>query len=403
MQAIACHPDRADARVNLGNLLLEAGEFGEARAQYDAALRADPAHREAHQGLAIVCDELEDETAAEAHRRAAFESRPATELPYRGAGEPVRAVMLVSARGGNIPARLLLDERVFHNWAVVAEYWPGSRALPPHQLVFNAIGDADRARPALDAATVLLAGTAAPVINPPERVLPTGRIGNARHLAGLPGVVVPKMESLPRALLERGDGAAALSDRGFRFPLLLRSLGFHTGRHFAHVAGPADLGAAVARLPGPELAAIEFLDARGADGKFRKYRAMIIDGEIYPLHLAISSDWKVHYFTAEMADNAAHRTEEQAFLSDMTAAIGATAERALEAVRDALRLDYMGVDFALSPQGELLLFEANATMVINPPEPDERWAHRRPAVERALAAARAMLIRRAAGSTLQAG
>jgi hypothetical protein len=34
----------------------------------------------------------------------------------------------------------------------------------------------------------------------------------------------------------------------------------------------------------------------------------------------------------------------------------------------------------LSDTGDLLLFEANATMVVNPPEPDERWAYCRPAV-----------------------
>jgi len=45
----------------------------------------------------------------------------------------------------------------------------------------------------------------------------------------------------------------------------------------------------------------------------------------------------------------------------------------------------------LSGTGDLLLFEANATMVVNPPEPDERWAYRRPAVERIFAAVRRML------------
>ena len=33
-------------------------------------------------------------------------------------------------------------------------------------------------------------------------------------------------------------------------------------------------------------------------------------------------------------------------------------------------------------------------MVVNPPEPDERWAYRRPAVERIFAAVRRMLLRR---------
>ena len=60
-----------------------------------------------------------------------------------------------------------------------------------------------------------------------------------------------------------------------------------------------------------------------------------------------------------------------------------------------LGLDYAGIDFGLSRSGDLLLFEANATMVVNPPAPDERWAYRRPAVERIFAAVRRMLLKRA--------
>jgi len=92
---------------------------------------------------------------------------------------------------------------------------------------------------------------------------------------------------------------------------------------------------------------------------------MMIGGKIYPLHLAISRDWKVHYFTSDMADKPDHRLEEAAFLADdMPAVLGDKAYRALEAIRDALGLDYAGIDFGLNAQGDLLLFEANATMVI---------------------------------------
>jgi hypothetical protein len=52
------------------------------------------------------------------------------------------------------------------------------------------------------------------------------------------------------------------------------------------------------------------------------------------------------------------------------------------------------MDFALDGDGRVLLFEANATMVINPPEPDPMWDYRRPAIDRALAAARALLTQR---------
>ena len=50
-----------------------------------------------------------------------------------------------------------------------------------------------------------------------------------------------------------------------------------------------------------------------------------------------------------------------------------------------------GVDFAVGADGSLLLFEANATMVINPPAPEPVWDYRRAPMARALAAARELL------------
>ena len=158
----------------------------------------------------------------------------------------------------------------------------------------------------------------------------------------------------------------------------------------------AELAAAAAALPGDELLVIEFLDARGQDAMTRKYRVMIIDGVLYPVHLAISKDWKVHYFNSDMATGAAHREEERRFLEDMPAVLGARAVRALECIGEDLGLEYVGVDFALDPRGSVLLFEANAAMVILPPDPDPMWDYRRAALDRVLDAVKRMVLRRAA-------
>jgi hypothetical protein len=123
---------------------------------------------------------------------------------------------------------------------------------------------------------------------------------------------------------------------------------------------------------------------------------MFIDGRLYPLHLAVSADWKVHYFSADMARNERFRDEERRFLQDMPGVLGARALQALTAVAAVLDLDYAGVDFALSADGSVLLFEANATMVVFPPGPEPRWDYRRAAIDAALQAATRMLDRRLA-------
>jgi hypothetical protein len=161
------------------------------------------------------------------------------------------------------------------------------------------------------------------------------------------------------------------------------------------VDDPASLGAAAASLPGTDTWVIQYVDARGQDGKTRKYRVMIIDGKLFPLHVAVSDHWKVHYFTADMAERPDHRAEDAAFLDDMAGILGPRALHALERVRDALGLDYGGIDFALSPAGGIILFEANATMTVPLPPADRKWDYRRPAVDRVLHAVRTMLIGRA--------
>jgi len=393
-EAVTRHPEDAASHCNLANVLYQGGDFESARQHYEAALRLAPDYPEAHQGISYVLAELGDAQGAALHRRKGFERRAVQHLPYRGEGPPVLLLLLVSSLGGNIPTRNFLDDRVFESNVIVPEFYDFTQPLPRHQLVFNAIGDADLSGDALTAAQSLVALSGAPVINAPSAVLATGRSDNARRLARLPGVTAPATVTLSRKILQSSDAAAVLTRHGLRFPLLLRTPGFHTGRHFVLVDRAESLAGSLAELPGGELTAIQYLDSRGADGKVRKYRVMMIDGRLYPLHVAISSHWKIHYFTAEMAERAEHRAEDAEFLENMPAVLGPRALAALEQIQAALGLDYAGIDFGLSPAGDLLLFEANATMVVNPPEPDERWAYRRPAVERVFAAVRRMLMGR---------
>ncbi len=159
-----------------------------------------------------------------------------------------------------------------------------------------------------------------------------------------------------------------------------------------------DLADVVARLPGRNLMAIEYMDARDADGKIRKFRAMMIDGRLYPLHKAISHEWMIHYATAEMAQSAEHRAEDAAYLEDMAGVLGPRAMAALGRICTALGLEYGGADFSLNREGKVLLYEANATMTAPMPDKDPKWDFRRPAVERVQSAVREMIFTRAGTS-----
>ena len=379
--AVQCSPDHAVARVGYADLLCEAGDPAAARVHYEAALAADPDFPQAHQGLARALHALGEE--AGEHWQKGFAGHAITPRRYRGPGAGIPLLLLVSAVGGNVAVRPWVDDRVFAVTAVYADFFDPGEKLPRHAVIVNAIGDADLCAAALAGAEAIAARSGAPVINAPDRIRATGREEIARRLGDIPGVIAPRVGRLSRT--------------DMRFPLLLRAAGYHTGQHFVRVETADELGEAVASLPGADPLVIEYLDARGPDGMARKYRVMFIDGAAYPLHLAISAEWKVHYFTAAMAAEPAFRTEEERFLRDMPAVLGERAMAALGRIQATLGLDYGGIDFGLARDGALLLFEANATMVINPPDPGSMWDYRRPAIGAALGAAQRMLAGRAAG------
>jgi aromatic-L-amino-acid decarboxylase len=398
--AVSYHPDHPASRASLGNLLIKGKELAAAREQFEQALGVDPDYRPAHAGLSFVLGDLGDPELAATHRRKAFQDRCVVIAPYRGEKPPITILELISTTGGNIRTDEFLSDRVFQRILVTTEFYDPKTILPPHQLVLNAIGEADGAPAALAGALRVLAHTTAPVINSPAAVLATGRCDIAQRLCCVPGLVTAKTITMSREQLLSSDAAVALGHHGFSFPLLLRTPGFHGGEHFLRVDSSAQLAECVDELPGNDLLVIQYLDARRSDGDCRKYRVMMVDGRLYPLHVAISGDWKIHYYSADMADYPVHRAEDAAFLEDMPSALGPRAMAALQQIQDTLGLDYGGIDFGLNERGDVLLFEANATMAVVVPEKDPRWDYRRPATEKIYTAVWTMLRDRARKSAI---
>ena len=394
-EAVRRHPDNPRGRVNLGNLLLMMEEYELARSHFEAALRAEPDHIHAHRGLGNLLANMGDAGGARRHHDLGFGKDFLAVLPYRGVGVPVRVLLLVSAKGGNTPTASLLDDKVFATTVLVADYYDGKVPLPPHDIVFNGIGDADLCRESLAAAVAIVARTARPVINNPDAVTRTGRLNNVERLRGIPHLIVPRMAKVPRQYLAGQGAAKIVAAHGLHFPLLVRAPGFHTGRHFVRTTGAEELAATIGKFPGDEVWLIEQIDARDGDRLYRKFRVMIVERELYPLHLAIAHDWKVHYYTADMAQSADNRAKEAPFLNDMAGVVGARGMAALQRIADTLGLDYGGIDFAVDARGNILFFEANATMVMVPLPADEKWDYRRAAFDKVFAAVRTMLVSRA--------
>lgn len=389
-RALSHHPLSTIAQVNLGSVLLEQGEIAGAVSQYTAALELDPEFFAAHHGLALLYEKTGDSARAQYHMGRAFENRASWTRPYAGTATPLRVLLLVSARGGDVVAHPFLDDRIMQTTVFVVEGFRDGMTLPPHDIVFNSIGDADRCREPLEQARAVCDASPMAVINDPKRVLATGRAANAERLARSPGVAVPRTECFVRSAI----AAAELAANGWTFPLLVRAPGYHAGAYFEQCAEPAALRKVLGQVPGDPLFLIQFLDLRAADGFVRKYRVLFVGGRIYAAHLAISRDWKVHYFSSDMAERADHRDEERRFLDDMQATLGGAVIATLERIERILGLDYGGVDFGIDLAGNVVVFEANATMAVYPPAAQERWAYRQSAYQTIVAAVRAVIASR---------
>ena len=393
-QAVQVHPDKLVGHINFADFLLSQCEYELAKFHYQYALELDPDFKKAHQGLAHALAGLGDNEGAARHREPGFRDQASISWTYRGTGNPVQLLVLGSALGGNVPIQQILDKRSFQASVLLTEYFDPAIPLPAHSLIVNLIGDADLSRAGLDAAEDLLSRYSSPVINHPALVRPTSRLVNARRLAALPDVRTPRMVLLSKTVLLAPTAAKLIAEHGIEFPLLLRSPGFHTGQHFISVASPSVLADAAAGLPGSDLLVMQVLDASNIHGDKHKFRVMFVDGELYPLHLAISKHWKVHYFSADMEREPEFRALEEQFLKDMPGLLGNKAMTALNSIRQVLGLDYGGIDFAIDQNGEILVFEANATMVVHQPDNLQKWAYRQEAAMRVVDAVRSMILKR---------
>jgi hypothetical protein len=271
-------------------------------------------------------------------------------------------------------------------------------ALPEHDVVFCAVNESDENLPILERIARLLPAWPRPVLNDPEKIKCLTRDGIASLFADSPNICAPKIARVGlsdlRRLANRNVSLDALLP-GVDFPILARPVGSHCGKNLEKIDSPELLTNYLEGLEGDEndffLAA--FMDYRGVDGPFRKYRVALIDGVPFLCHMAPSEQWKIHYINVGMAENASKRAEEaqamQTFDSDFARRHGAAFAHLCERIG----LDYFGIDCAELPDGRLLLFEAETAMVIHAMDSPTLYPYKQEQMAKVFHAFRAMIDR----------
>ncbi len=334
------------ALYNLATVYFQARRMAEAERWYRLTLALDPTLVAANQNLAALLEEQRRYDEARHYRDIAF-SQQSVFVEQASSPEALTVLVLSASAAGNVPIDFLLPPNRYTRIKWFIEYAP-TEPLPEFDIVFNALGDSDVAARALAAASRFLEACDKPVLNHPSQIPRTTRDQIWRLLAPIERLVAPKT-------MRWEAGVPSPID----FPVLARPIGSHGGQGVVRITTPEELGSLE---PAPRYLT-PYYDYRSADGLFRKYRVIFVDRVPYPYHLAISENWLVHYFSADMAVNETKRAEEQLFLEKPGQSLGAAAWETVEAIGRHLNLDYAGVDFALLADGRVLLFEANATML----------------------------------------
>ncbi|OIR12359.1 hypothetical protein GALL_60580 [mine drainage metagenome] len=289
-------------------------------------------------------------------------------------------LMAVGDLAENAPLDCLLEnsnvDLIFY-YASVDEPLPAD--LPAHDAIFVAISDTVDSRPVLMVLEPLLAHWHKPVINAPQNIPNTERSTASALLQNVPGLLMPLTQQVARDTLEKIiRGEVLLQDvcAGCVFPIILRPVGSQAGRDLVRINSAQEISQYLAGVNDAAFFLSRFIDYSSADGLFRKFRVALIAGQPFASHMAISSNWMIHYLNAGMYEDAAKRAEEAAFMANFDAFVSRH-RFALDAVYKQSKLDYICIDCAETQDGELLIFEIDHAMVVHAMDPEDTFPYKK--------------------------
>lgn len=270
----------------------------------------------------------------------------------------------------------------------VGEGIPAPTYIPDHDVAFVAVCESDQSQALLQHLEGIMQHWPQPFINSPASIARLSRnIVSGLLSCGAGGLVASDARRLTRA--EFVD--LALSDQ---FPLIARPVNSHAGHGLAKIDHPSDLVTYLNTQADAEFFVAPFIDYRSDDGWFRKYRIVVVDGQPFAAHMAISQKWMVHYLNADMLQNENNRAEEAHFMQTFESGFALKHHMALEEIDRRVELDYYSMDCAETIDGRLLVFEIDSGAVVHSMDPVDIFPYKAPQMERVFAAFHQMLKRR---------
>ncbi|MBA2589394.1 MAG: hypothetical protein H0U98_12310 [Alphaproteobacteria bacterium] len=324
-----------------------------------------------------------------------YRSPCATDRP----GLRVLALAAVMDIGGNTPLEFLLQgsDMELATFYVVPGM-PLPDPMPDHDVAIVVAPDGDAARASMLAIEALASIWPRPILNLPANIGLLDRDRLYQRLNGIAGLEIPATARVTtnqlHDLISNGLSLRDVLADG-AFPIIIRPVGSHAGFGLAKVADCQALKNYLAARDEAEFFISRFVDYSSADGNFRKYRIVIIDGRPFACHMAIAEEWKVWYLNADMALSVPHRTEEAMFMLQFDQEFAVRHSSALKEMAFRIGLDYVAIDCAESRNGALLVFEADNAAIVHDMDPPSVYPYKPAQMQKIFKAVQAMLARRA--------
>jgi hypothetical protein len=294
----------------------------------------------------------------------------------------VLALAAATDMGSNTPIEFLLEDsgiELMTLYVIPEVELPVP--LPEHDIAIVIASDSEDCRDALRKIDGAVSRWPRPLLNPPEFIGNLDRDKLHRLLDGIDGLDIPATIAVAReqladvssSVLSLAEIAAELA-----FPVIVRPRGSHAGAGLAKLDDRVALVRYLDQRQEQEFFISRFVDYSGADGLFRKYRVVFVDGRAYACHMAIAERWDIWYLNAGMSDSAAKRLEEETFMRTFDIGFARRHQTALTGLADRIGLDYFIVDCAETKSGSLLIFEADNTAIVHNMDPPDVFPYKPP-------------------------
>jgi len=276
--------------------------------------------------------------------------------------QPAKLRLLVLMAPGDLSANTPIDCLLENNDIDITFYYcsgqyPLADPVPEHDILMVGIAESDESRETLSSLTEALSQWPRPVINSTQHIPIVERQTAWRMLSDIPNLLIPSTQRVTREELQN-------ISHDIEFPIILRPIGSHGGHGLEKIESIAELEHYLNRIESKSLYLSPFVDYRSSDGFFRKIRIALIAGQPFACHLAISSNWMIHYLNAGMYEDSSKRKDEADFMANFETFVSRY-QKTLEAIYQRTQLEYLCIDCAETRDGQLLIFEIDHAMIVH--------------------------------------